>query len=75
MTRREKYKIGRLRVWIVETKRNGIWETVRVFRGTDGPKVRKGQRVRLLKKGEIHDDLTHLRQHMSDEEIGDILGW
>lgn len=72
---RERYKRGRIRVWVIEEKEDGEWRIVKMYRGENGPKAKRGQRVRPLKKGEIQDGLTYSKQRMSDKEIKDTLGW
>lgn len=72
---RERYKRGRIRTWVIEEKLDGKWRTVKNYTGENGPKAQKGQRIRLLKKGEIQGGLTYSKEHMSDKEIKDTLGW
>jgi len=72
---REKYKRGHIRTWVIEEKRDGAWKFVKEYCGENGPQAQKGQRIRLLKKGEIQGGLTYAKEHMPDEEIGGILGF
>ena len=72
---RERYKRGHIRVWVIEEKLDNHWRTVKVYKGENGPKAQKGRRIRLLKKGEIQAGLTDSKEHLSDKEIKDTLGW
>lgn len=72
---RERYKKGRIRTWVIEEKQDGEWRTVKEYKGENGPKAQKGQRVRLLKDKRFHDSSPYFEQRMSNEEVEDTLGW
>jgi len=67
---------GHLQAWLIEEKEAGVWVRVRIHRGKNGPKVRKGQRVRILKGKELRRSLAEERRiPMSRDEIEHTLGW